>query len=361
MRSERCHYDPGVRGEGSTAIVTSEGQTHDRSALATVRALAMAGRKTVVATSDAASLAARSRFAFEVCSIVAPSEPGFSRAIGDLEKQWDAITTFPTSDGALNALHPDTLRLMDKSSLAVEAATVGLDVPPTHLFASAEQLRTLAGDIGFPLIVKPSRKIPGGPIATRVGSEADLSAVAITGGIAQPFIGDTTRAIAGVAWGGRLVAVLQQRYKRTYPPKAGTASFAVSEPVDTGKAAALEGLLAGHDGIFQAQFVGESLIDVNLRPYGSMPLALAAGLNLPDIVCRLTSGEAVSPITARIGARYRWIDGDLRSLRAEVRAGTRGLRSAVWEAMPRPGTCHSIISVSDPLPLLVRLSRRTGS
>ncbi|MDH5373266.1 MAG: hypothetical protein OEX97_10020, partial [Acidimicrobiia bacterium] len=280
---------------------------------------------------------------------------------GDLEKQWDAITTFPTSDGALNALHPDTLRLMDKSSLSAEAAAAGLDVPPTHVFTSAEQLRTLAGDIGFPLIVKPSRKVPGGPIATRVGSMAELDAVAIAAGIAQPFIGDTTRAIAGVAWGGRLVAVLQQLYKRTYPSQAGTASFAVSETVDTGKAAALEGLLAGHDGVFQAQFVGESLIDLNLRPYGSMALALAAGLNFPDMICRLTSGEAVSPITARTGVRYRWIDGDLRSLRAEVRDGTRGLRSAVWEAVPRPGTCHSIISLSDPLPFLVRLSRRTDS
>ncbi|MDF1596558.1 MAG: hypothetical protein P1T08_10770 [Acidimicrobiia bacterium] len=347
-------------GTSSTAIVTSEGWTHDRSALATVRALARAGRTAIVAVSGPGSLAAGSRFTSETVSVVPPSDPGFAEAVRNLATDRAATTVFPTSDIALVSLVPATARLMDKSTLTAGIIAAGLTTPPTRTFASAAELDLVGRELGFPLIVKPRTKSPGGPVSVRVDHAIDLMAVPVGVGVAQPYLNGVTRALAGVAWNGRIVARLQQRYIRTFPSAAGTASFAITEAIDPNRFGLLEALLGDFDGIFQAQFVGEALIDLNLRPYGSMALALAAGLNLPDLVCRLTEGEDVATQTAAVGVRYRWIDGDLRSLLSEIRAGDRTIFSAWREAMPHRGVCHSIVSVCDPLPAFIRLRRQTG-
>jgi len=115
-------------------------------------------------------------------------------------------------------------------------------------------------------------------------------------------------------------------------------------------------LLAGYEGIFQVQFAGEMVLDVNPRIYGSLPLAVAAGANLPSLWARLVSGESIRPVRGRPGAFYRWLEGDARHFAWAVR--TRG--ASLGALAPRRRTAHSVESIADARPLLRRLRHATG-
>ncbi len=343
-------------GTSSNVIVTSAGRANDRSALATVRALGVAGRRVVVVTSHPASLAAASRFAAQVIAMKFLNERDYGQEVRRIAADHDASVIFATSDAALRSLYPATDELMDKATLGDRARAVGLSTPESTELTASDIDETFANAV-FPMIVKPRTKTPGGRAATRVDTRDELREALVNGGLVQPLILDTTRALSGIVWDGVLVASIQQRYLRTFPARAGTASAAITEPVNGAWAESLRTLLAQTNGIFQAQFVGPELIDLNLRPYGSMPLALTAGLNLPDLVCRLTAGESVDTVTGKVGVRYRWIDGDIRTLISDLRSGNRSIVDTITALVPRQGTAHSITTMSDPRPGLVRLRR----
>jgi predicted ATP-grasp superfamily ATP-dependent carboligase len=161
-----------------------------------------------------------------------------------------------------------------------------------------------------------------------------------------------------VVWNGALVAAVHQRYERRWPVDCGTASAAVTVEHDPSREAALLSLLGNHQGIFQAQYLGSWLIDLNPRPYGSMPLATKSGVNFPALVCSLAQGDIEVPREVqrgRTGVRYRWVEGDIRHLAARLRAGSIGPGEVVRALTPRHGTAHSDVSIRDPLPAMLRV------
>ena len=93
---------------------------------------------------------------------------------------------------------------------------------------------------------------------------------------------------------------------------------------------------AGYWGLAQLQFLdaadGRRLIDVNTRFYGSLALALAAGVNLPAAWHAVTLEQpAGTPQPYRAGVSYRWVEADLM-------AATRGIRGRLTSRGPRPRT-----------------------
>jgi hypothetical protein len=62
-----------------------------------------------------------------------------------------------------------------------------------------------------------------------------------------------------------------------------------------------------------------------------------------------------SIVRGRAGVRYRWLEGDVRSLLHEVRGGRLSAWAAVRRLAPHRGTAHSVESLRDPGPVLVRL------
>ncbi|MGZ6792796.1 MAG: hypothetical protein ACXVFV_07565, partial [Mycobacteriales bacterium] len=120
-------------------------------------------------------------------------------------------------------------------------------------------------------------------------------------------------------------------------------------------------LLDGYDGIFQAQFVGPFLVDLNPRVYGSLPLAVAAGANLPAVWCALLAGAEPGLVRARAGVAYRWTEGDVRHVGAAVASREMTGAAAVRALLPGRRVAHSVGAVHDPQPLLSRtahLARR---
>jgi predicted ATP-grasp superfamily ATP-dependent carboligase len=120
--------------------------------------------------------------------------------------------------------------------------------------------------------------------------------------------------------------------------------------------------LVDWSGLFQVQFIQDErgehyLIDFNPRVYGSLALAVAAGLNLLDIWVARLLGRPHHVDGYRIGTRFRNEEKDVRALAQMLVDGER--LGALQGCMPRRGTTHAIFSVHDPMPLLTSLGKVT--
>ena len=337
-----------------TVLVLDPGDGHGRSALAAVRALASGGYRPVVGTWGRASLAAASRASAHAVELPAPEDPGFTAAVAGTAEASGALTVFPSSDSALRALGSPGNELVDKARLAERAAAIGFATPPTRTFDGGDALLDAIGSLQFPVVVKPA--FPTRP-ARRYESPKGMNELAGVPGplLIQPYLTGSMRAIGGVIHGGRLVVASHQRNLRTWPAECGTSSAAETLEPDVELERALVTLLDGFEGVFQAQLAGPYLLDLNPRVYGSLPLAVAAGANLPAVWCDLLRGVDVSEHRARAGVRYRWIEGDVRSVWAAMRRGRLRPRDAVEALRPRRGSAHSTESLRDPVPAFVRL------
>lgn len=348
---------PRVLGHSSWVLISDGGPGQARSTLATVRALAAGGYRPVVTTSGGRSLAASSRFCSGVIEVPRAGELGYAAT---LRRQLGMgfLTLFPASDAALLALGAPAARLVDKVLLDEEGRRASIAMAPSWSVSSSQQLMELVPELEFPVVVKPSVKhtIAANHSARRVDSRAALEQIEVdTPVLVQPYIDEPLRAVCGVMWKGKLAAVVHQRYQRTWPDECGTASAAVTSTPDRILEERLEQLLAGHDGVFQAQFAGRYLLDLNPRVYGSLPLAVAAGANLPAIVCDLIRGAEPNLVRAREGVFYRWIEGDIRHALNAFRTKGIGARAALRMLSPHKGTAHSTESLADPLPMVRRL------
>jgi predicted ATP-grasp superfamily ATP-dependent carboligase len=240
--------------------------------------------------------------------------------------------------------------------LAERARAASLPVPSTAVFASFEELLAAADDIEFPVFVKPAMGTVGVPCRT----PADLALLHDRTGalLVQPYLDGALRAIGGVMWEGRLVASVHQRTFRTLPVTGGVATASITTETDLALEERLAELLAGVQGIFQVQLLDGYVIDVNLRPFGTVALAARAGANLPAIECALREGRRFpDPVRARPGVRYRWLEGELRHI-AALGARNVSARIVVDALRPMPGAASGGVgSLRDPRPLLVRVRR----
>ncbi len=345
-------------GDGSTVLVTDDINGQNRGSLATVRALA--GRyRTVVAVGDRPSLAAASRYCAGTVRLPTGGSPAYADALRAELGTGRYDVFFPGSDVALLAVDDPAAGLVDKALLDARARDAGFVTLPTEAFDDSEALLAAAGRLAYPVVVKSATKSGLGNLqAVTVADQDGLAVLAGVSGqlVVQPFEASPLRAVSGVVHDGVLVAACHQRYLRIWPPAAGVASAAVTAEPDLDEEDRLVRLLAGHDGVFQVQFLGRYLLDVNPRVYGSMALAVAAGANLPLLAAEAAAGRVPDrPVRARPGVPYRWWEGDVRFLAAGVRARRLSAREVAAALRPRRGTAQSVESLRDPAPSVSRL------
>ncbi|MGH2837074.1 MAG: ATP-grasp domain-containing protein, partial [Thermoleophilaceae bacterium] len=161
---------------------------------------------------------------------------------------------------------------------------------------------------------------------------------------------------------GELVRRFQQVALRTWPADAGISSLAVSVEPDDALIEACRSLLAaaGYWGLAQLQFLdaesGRRLIDVNTRFYGSLALALAAGVDLPPAWHAVTLGRpAGTPDDYRVGVTYRWLEADLMAamhgMAGRLRTGAGRPRTGpMWSGDdPVSSALFALAAVGGPL------------
>jgi predicted ATP-grasp superfamily ATP-dependent carboligase len=363
------------------ALILDEGR--DRGALAGARALHRAGW-TVGVGSPERRLAASSRATARWHDVPSAQEDaqGYLAATAGAIREGGYDVVFPCDDAGVLMLSrfrdevPATvpygsdksvLRGFDKLELTRAAERAGLAVPATTEANEA----TTPEDWSGPVVVKPSlhygfeHNQPGHLVAAIARSPAEVAqrVAAIHAAGERPLVQEV---IAGrlMAMGvladrdSRVIACVQQLAEHTWPPEAGISARARTVPVDAELAEGVAALVRdlGWFGLVQIQFLVPTdgvprVLDFNGRYYGSLALAVAAGVDLPVLWARLATGRPVGPVApARTGVRYQWLtrdlkasaaqDGRLRGTMDALRAATRS-RHSVWAARdPWPAIQH---------------------
>ncbi len=349
--------------ERQWVLVTDGREGRGRDVVAAVRGLAVAGYLPAVTVVTSSWRSAPSRFCARRVRMPPADDETYPSAVRKELESGRYLAVVPASEQALARLGVSVPHLLDKTAMSLAASDAGLLVPPSRYFEGREDVMAHAGELDYPLVVKPTFRRYW---AFRAERPDQLLAGMIEEGpvLVQPFVNDPPRAVSGLVWQGRLIAAVHERWLRIWPRHCGLASAAETTAPDLELEQRLLTLLAGYEGVFCAQFVGSYLIDLNLRIHSSHPLAVAAGVNLVALYCDLLRGWQVLPVRARPGVFYRWLEGDVRHLVATVRDGGMGVTQAFRALQPRRGTAHSTESLRDPLPLVERiaaaLTRRTA-
>ncbi len=256
------------------------------------------------------------------------------------------------------APHDQVLRAIDKLGLTQAADAVGMATPATAAADDDAVARTV-----LPVVVKarlhwaPGATVGRGRVAaalctTREQVVAAVEEARLAGReiVLQEVVdGDLVAVTALCAPGGQVLARSQQRATRL-SPLLRTSTRARTEPVDPALAAQVDALLAElrWTGIANLQLLAPAdgpprLIDLNGRFYGSLALALAAGLDLPVWWTLLATGSTVEvQPPAAVGVRYSALEHDLQRARTERRGGlladladslraARGAAHSTWD------------------------------
>lgn len=351
---------------------------HLRTGVAGVRALGRSGLRLGVAGSGRLAAGLRSRYAAAAARL--PPSDGvqadFARGFAALRAEWGPAPVYAASDATLLALlaieresdgaltlpyaSPESVLLLhDKRRLPELARAAGLASVPSSFEGRIREIDP--EKVPFPCVVKAASAPPeesdaasldrshlaGSPAELRAeldGADPDLPVVV------QPQLAGPLMAVSVVLdRDGRVVARFQQRALRTWPRQAGSSSVAVGVEAQDDLVERSARVLreAGFWGLAELQFIdtseGPRLIDVNPRFYGSMPLAVASGANLPAAWHAVVVGDAPpSPGPYRVGVVFRWLEADvvavLRGSHRCLGAGVHGPRvGAMW-------------STDDPLP-----------
>jgi predicted ATP-grasp superfamily ATP-dependent carboligase len=382
---------PGVK----TILLTDGDQ---RSTLAAVRSLGRSGFRVLVGESAAPSLASRSKYCH--LGIVYPSpyldETAFVRAIASAAAEHRVDLVLPMTDITSAILSERPAPLAGVQIATVDAATfwrasdkitlhelaVLLDVPsPTTHVVRAPGEHVDAAQVAFPCVIKPARsrlRTPDGWIKTAVrsvGSREEYAAVLATAPELQyPFM--LQRQIEGDGVGvfalcdrGETRMLFSHRRLREKPPWGGVSvlreSIAV-DPVAADYSRRLLRALRWH-GVAMVEFKREQstgvpfLMEINGRFWGSLQLAIDAGLDFPVSLVRLYFGE---PIAAQpdypLGIRSRWLLGDLDHLLMRVKGtgpappGAPTIPGLLLEfcRFLRRDTHYEVESTTDPGPAL---------
>jgi predicted ATP-grasp superfamily ATP-dependent carboligase len=333
-----------------------------RSVLAGIRGLGRAGHGVVALGPRRSSAGMWSRYLR--ARAVAPAEDAqaLTTRLGELAARHGPLVVYPGQESAIDSLlagplpaqirlpYPDLgalATLRDKRRLTALAAEAGLTSPATLIEATAGELK--AWSPPRPCVVKPARPSGALPTAVVASSAHELYSIVARLPPDEPLlVQERARGPLGaialvIDADGRAVARFQQVARRTWPSDAGISTVAESVPLDDRLAERAVHMLAGagYAGLAQLQFVevesGKALIDVNPRFYGSLPLALACGVNLPaawhDSV---TGGGRAHGSGYRTGVSFHWLEGELLlATRASSRPFAHAAR-ALLRPPPRP-------------------------
>jgi predicted ATP-grasp superfamily ATP-dependent carboligase len=287
----------------------------------------------------------------------------------------------------------------DKGSTLELAKRLGIPVPPTVIATTPDDARAAARELGWPVVLKPARSRryrPGHPIVTHQVAYANDAAEAArhldrhdwsVPMLIQGWYPGTGIGVELLLREGKAAAVFQHRRLREVPVTGGASAYRESMALDpklVRYACDLLGVLAW-SGLAMVEFKvgrdGPRLMEINGRVWGSLPLAVASGVDFPAGLgwAHAAQADGAPPIASgpyRIGLRAHNLELEAVWL-ASVVLGRHRLpylpripRRAALAAMLsllRPGDTFDTLARDDKRPFaaelrrVVRLARRATS
>jgi predicted ATP-grasp superfamily ATP-dependent carboligase len=383
----------------TTTVLVTDGE--QRAALAVVRSLGRAGHRVHVCAARNRSLAGVSRHAagqhVVADPLSAPSE--FATDVLELVQRLHVDVLLPIGEAALLALLPmrreladvrlpfpdvDQFRVIsDKAAVLRAAAPLGIRVPAQILLSSGDDLAALdSSRLPWPVVLKPARSVvdTGGrrlKLAVRYAATHDqlVAALADLPPSAYPLLLQQRVVGPGIGiflllWEGRTYAVFAHRRLREKPLSGGVSVYRESVPADSALVERSRVLLEHFrwQGVAMIEYkvdaaTGEPyLMEVNGRFWGSLQLAIDAGVDFPLLLVSLACGRHPQPVLHyREGIRSRWWLGDLDQLiqrfrvspaRAPLPPDLPGRGRALFDFLTlwRSGDHGEVFRWSDPRP-----------
>jgi predicted ATP-grasp superfamily ATP-dependent carboligase len=380
-------------------VLVTDGE--QRAALAVVRSLGRAGYRVDVCSSRTRSLAGASRHAdrhFEVPDSLQEPER-FASVVATLCLARRVEVLLPVAEpsllallGARQALGGVCLpfpplevfrRISDKAAVLEAAARLGIAVPRQQLLRRRAEVASVDADrLAYPLVLKPSRSVGeagGERRKLEVGYVGDAKALhaALEQLPEQAFPLLLQQRVIGpgigiflLRWQGARVATFAHRRIREKPPSGGVSVYRESIAADPALVALSERLLEafGWEGVAMVEYKLDAatgtpyLMEVNGRFWGSLQLAVDAGVDFPRLLVECAAGRAPREVSVyRTGIRSRWWWGDVDHLLARLRASPHAPElpsdaPSRWRAVGdfltlwRPGDRNEVFRLSDPLP-----------
>jgi predicted ATP-grasp superfamily ATP-dependent carboligase len=346
-----------------TVFVTDGDQ---RPALAIVRALGRRGLTVIVGDDQPASLAGSSRYCARHITYPSPYRDcdAFDRFLRGFVAREQIDVVMPVTDVTTHAVCATQARLRRHCMLAVppfqafELATnkarlleharqCGVPVPRTHMIDGRARLSEIIDRVQYPAVVKPvhsrTRTAEGWVLGTAhyAHSRAELEwlydahdYLAFHPSLIQERIVGSGVGMFALFDQGQLVAEFSHRRLREKPPAGGASVLSESLPVDPRLrefAVRMLGPLGWH-GVAMMEYKQDRrsgelvLMEVNGRFWGSLELAVDAGVDFPFLAFQLARGiRPAVPPSYDLGVKNRWILGDLDHLLLRLARSARAL------------------------------------
>ena len=354
---------PARRGRRRLKILVTDGD--NRATLAVTRSLGRAGHTVVVGERRARSLAQASRF----CAghVVYPDPTKASDSFVDYlasivkADRFDMLIPVADVSTFLITGHRDRFephctvpvgpaavveRAANKVDVFQMAMALGVPVPRSVIVDHGAPLPELG--FGFPVVIKPRQsrvRTPAGWVSSSVGFADDRAALLreLSARPRHEFPLLVQERIEGPGVGvfacyqaGRPVALFSHHRLRERPPWGGVSVLSESVPLDpVARDAAVKLLDALRwQGVAMVEFKRDlrdglpKLMEINGRFWGSLQLAIDAGVDFPSLLVETSTGRTAEPQPYRLGVRSRWLWGDLDALLLVLigRTRTMGVR-----------------------------------
>ena len=385
-----------------TVLVTDG---NERAALAVTRSLGQQGVRVVVGAETARSLAGASRYCTRTWQYPSPlSDP--SRFVSSLVDAVDLLgitAIMAVTDSATQVLAEkrgefhssitegipssesydlvsNKYRLMNLAHELEIPFPKTVFVPDGNIVALCDQVRA------YPVVVKPGRSLlkvdekwskTSVHFVSNAEELTDLyrrTPYLRSPSLVQQRIEGEGQGVFGLFDHGRPCALFAHRRIREKPPAGGVSVFRESielpKPM-TDYAVRLLEQVKWH-GVAMVEFKVDRqskvpmLMEINGRFWGSLQLAIDAGLNLPYLLYQAMNGMPVAvPNNAyRIGTKSRWLLGDLdhlllrltksnSELHLDAHAVSRGRCLTEFFKLFQPDLHYEVESLTDPGPALV--------
>lgn len=340
----------------AASVLVTDGE--ERASLAVVRSLGRAGYEVDVASHRRGPLAGASRHADRIWRTPEPlADPeSYCGRLEEIVRDRSIDVLLPITEASLTAVLPRANRfegaiipfppherfraITDKARVMSAARKIGISVPRQAILedrpgGSPEP----PPELTFPLVLKPARSVgegEGGRAKVGVSHvEVPEDYGSVVGSLppqaypllVQEKIEGTGAGVFLLVRNGEVVAHFAHRRIREKPPSGGVSVCRESVAADPGLVEASRKLLAHFDwdGVAMVEFKVQEgteepyIMEVNPRFWGSLQLAIDAGVDFPRLLVEAALGEDVSPVTEyEVGVVSRWWWGEVDHLIARL-------------------------------------------
>lgn len=407
--------NPPLRGESKGGVSRTDKRALPKvlitdasrgSAVAIIRSLGRKGYRVVAADANPKSLGFRSRYAHE--SLVYPSPETHPdefcdtmlRAVDtlgvDLIIPVTDLTQQPLARARAEFAGKCKLAMASQAALAVVtdkdktvelARQLDVPVPKTFTVYTAAEAQAIADELSWPVVLKPqiSRLLREGEGIEKykVTYAGDPKELAKTMGelegrcavLVQRYLPGEGHGVELLLHEGRPLAAFQHHRLREVPVTGGPSSYRESVPLDPQlydySVRMMQALR--WTGLAMVEFkVGEGraeLMEINGRVWGSLPLAVASGVDFPALLAQLLF-EGPTAITPNLNSNYKiglkcrdlgrdfsWMVKVLAQQRPHkyLKFPGRAQAVAAFFGLFNPFNRFDLLSWNDPLPGLLEL------